>query len=110
MRVAPCTDHREQRRVGRAAPRVRTVGLLRWQPRQRLEQRQLEQWRWPRAPAALSGGREGVCKLPVSSSRSLCSSRSSRSSLPPSFLGGSAEQVVGAPIRSLEALQDQVGD
>lgn len=104
MRVAPCTDHREQRRVGGAAPRVRTVGLLRWQPRQRLEQRQLEQWRWPRARAALSGGREGVCKLPVSSSRS------SRSSLPPSFLGGSAEQVVGAPIRSLEALQDQVGD
>lgn len=48
-----------------------------------------------------------MCKLPVSSSRS---SRPSRSSLPPSFLGRSAEQVVGAPIRSLEALQDQVGD
>lgn len=45
---------------------------------------------------------EGVCKPPVSSSRS---------SLPPGFLGGSApEQVVGAPIRSLEALQDRVGD
>lgn len=51
-----------------------------------------------------------MCKLPVSSSRSSRSSCSSRSSLPPSFLGGSAEQVVGAPIRSLEALQDQVGD
>lgn len=45
-----------------------------------------------------------MCKLPVSSSRS------SRSSLPPCFLGRSAEQVVGAPSRSLEALQDQVGD
>lgn len=48
-----------------------------------------------------------MCKLPVSSSRS---SRPSRSSLPPSFPRRSAEQVVGAPIRSLEALQDQVGD
>lgn len=36
---------------------------------------------------------------------------SSRSSLPPSFLGGSAvEQVVGARNRSLEALQDRLGD
>lgn len=48
-----------------------------------------------------------MCKLFVSSSRS---SRPSRSSLPPRFLGRSAEQVVGARIRSLEALQDQVGE
>lgn len=43
-----------------------------------------------------------MCKLPVSSSSS------SRSSLPPSFRASGAEQVVGAQIRSLEALQDQV--
>lgn len=104
MRVAPSTGHGELGGVGGAAPWARTVGLLRWQPRQWLERRQLEQWRRPRARAALSGGREGVCKLPVSSSSS------SRSSLPPSFPGGGKEQVVGARIRSLEALQDRVGN
>lgn len=45
-----------------------------------------------------------MCKLPVSSSSSSCSS------LPPSFPGGGKEQVVGARIRSLEALQDRVGN
>lgn len=55
--------------------------------------------------AALSGGLEGACKRPVSSSLRLFLLPS-----PPAFPGRCTEQVVAAPTCSLEALQDRGED